>query len=128
MCGSVACRLLDDEFTKRLDFWYKELGEHFRTMISGNCVACRLLDDDFMKRLDFWYKLLGLRFHTFVSGTASRLVDKEVVQVTDRWVKLLGISDVVAIFQRRSFVLRLMDVSGFEKKFSGTTSFSVGTQ
>jgi hypothetical protein len=119
MCGSVACRLLDDDFMKRLDFWHKELGEHFQTMLNGNCVACRLLDDEFMKRLDFWHKLLGKRFQTFVSGTASRLLDKDFVQVTDRWVKLLGISDVVTIFQRRSFVFRLMDVSGFEKKVFG---------
>jgi hypothetical protein len=29
MCGGVACRLLDDEFMKRLKFWHKELVEHF---------------------------------------------------------------------------------------------------
>jgi hypothetical protein len=90
----VACRLLNDQFHERLEYWLSKLGPNqFVTFISTGSVACRLLNDQFHERLEYWLSKLGPnRFVTFIStdSVACRLLNDQFHDRLEYWLSKMG--------------------------------------
>ena len=152
MCSSLASRLLDEDFNKRLETWYKRLDDRFSAFMCngvvsglhndafnermellldglgkdnfvtfiGNGAAKAIEDDAGNQRVIEWHVLLGDSLCTFMcSSVASRLKDPCFLPIATRWIDRLGREEFSKIFERGSFVKRIVEKPKFEEKVMG---------